>query len=75
MSIDSGEANQLQRALAQSIREHWVLFLIEGIVLVVLGLRAPVSKSKTYDDRNEWWCKQFNNYSFLPASSAATCAA
>ena len=40
MSIDSGEANQLQRALAQSIREHWVLFLIEGIVLVVLGLLA-----------------------------------
>jgi uncharacterized membrane protein HdeD (DUF308 family) len=42
MSIDSGEANQLQRALAQSIREHWVLFLIEGIVLVVLGLLAIV---------------------------------
>jgi uncharacterized membrane protein HdeD (DUF308 family) len=42
MSIDSGEANQLQRALAQSVREHWVLFLIEGIVLVVLGLLAIV---------------------------------
>src|SRR6478672_9113193 len=36
MSIDSGEANQLQRALAQSIREHWVLFLI------VLGLLAII---------------------------------
>ena len=42
MSIDSGEANQLQRALAQSIREHWTLFLIEGIVLVVLGLLAII---------------------------------
>ena len=42
MSIDSDEANQLQRALAQSIREHWVLFLIEGIVLVVLGLLAII---------------------------------
>ena len=42
MSIDSGEANQLQRALAQSIREHWVLFLIEGIVLLVLGLLAII---------------------------------
>jgi len=42
MSIVSGEANQLQRALAQSIREHWVLFLIEGIVLVVLGLLAII---------------------------------
>ena len=26
--------------IAQSIREHWVLFLIEGIVLVVLGALA-----------------------------------
>jgi uncharacterized membrane protein HdeD (DUF308 family) len=42
MSMDTGEANQLQRALAQSVREHWVLFLIEGIVLVVLGLLAII---------------------------------
>ena len=42
MSINSGEANQLQRALAQSVREHWVLFLVEGIVLVVLGLLAII---------------------------------
>ena len=40
MSMNSGDANQLQRALAQSVREHWVLFLVEGIVLVVLGLLA-----------------------------------
>ena len=42
MSMDSGDANQLQRALAQSIHEHWVLFLIEGIVLVVLGILAII---------------------------------
>ena len=42
MSMPSGETNQLQRALAQSVREHWVLFLIEGIVLVVLGLLAII---------------------------------
>src|SRR5262245_19168487 len=42
MSMDSGDANQLQRALAQSVRQHWVLFLIEGIVLVVLGLLAII---------------------------------
>jgi uncharacterized membrane protein HdeD (DUF308 family) len=40
MSTDSGGASELQRALTQSIREHWGLFLIEGIVLVVLGLLA-----------------------------------
>jgi uncharacterized membrane protein HdeD (DUF308 family) len=42
MSMGSGDANELQRALAQSIREHWVLFLIEGIVLVVLGMLAII---------------------------------
>ena len=42
MSMGSGDASQLQRALAQSVREHWVLFLIEGAVLVVLGLLAIV---------------------------------
>ncbi len=42
MSMGSGDANELQRALAQSVREHWVLFLIEGIVLVVLGVLAII---------------------------------
>jgi uncharacterized membrane protein HdeD (DUF308 family) len=42
MSTNPGEINQLQSALAQSIREHWVLFLIEGIVLVVLGILAII---------------------------------
>ena len=42
MSTDPGGASELQRALTQSIREHWVLFLIEGIVLVVLGLLAII---------------------------------
>jgi uncharacterized membrane protein HdeD (DUF308 family) len=42
MSMDQSDINQLQRALTQSIREHWVLFLIEGIVLVVLGILAMI---------------------------------
>src|SRR6201987_1043111 len=42
MSMDSGDANRLQRALAQSVHEHWVLFLVEGIILVVLGVLAIV---------------------------------
>jgi uncharacterized membrane protein HdeD (DUF308 family) len=32
----------LRRALTQSMREHWGLFLAEGIVLIVLGLAAIV---------------------------------
>jgi uncharacterized membrane protein HdeD (DUF308 family) len=31
---------QLQRAVSQSIRAHWLMFLIEGIILVILGLVA-----------------------------------
>jgi uncharacterized membrane protein HdeD (DUF308 family) len=42
MSTSPGDINQLQRAFSQSIREHWKLFLTEGIILVVLGLIAIV---------------------------------
>ena len=42
MSMNPGGFDQVQRALAQSIRDHWMMFLIEGIVLVVLGLLAIV---------------------------------
>jgi uncharacterized membrane protein HdeD (DUF308 family) len=36
------DINQMQRALVQTAHDHWGLFLIEGIVLVVLGLLAIV---------------------------------
>jgi uncharacterized membrane protein HdeD (DUF308 family) len=42
MSTNPSEMSQLQSVIAQSIREHWVLFLIEGIVLVVLGILAII---------------------------------
>ena len=31
-----------QNAISQAVREHWVLFLIEGIVLLLLGVLAVV---------------------------------
>jgi uncharacterized membrane protein HdeD (DUF308 family) len=37
MNID-----QVQAAITQSMRDHWKLFLIEGIVLVLLGILAIV---------------------------------
>lgn len=40
MAMNTGGIDRFQQALAQSVREHWVLFLIEGIVLVVLGVLA-----------------------------------
>jgi uncharacterized membrane protein HdeD (DUF308 family) len=42
MSANPGDIIQLQSALSQTIREHWKLFLTEGIVLVILGLLAIV---------------------------------
>jgi uncharacterized membrane protein HdeD (DUF308 family) len=42
MSTNPGEIQQLQQAFRQSIREHWALFLIEGIVLLILGMLAIV---------------------------------
>jgi len=33
---------QVRQAVATSLHEHWVLFLIEGIILVVLGLIAII---------------------------------
>ncbi len=34
------DAAGIERAVEGAIREHWVLFLIEGIVLLVLGIAA-----------------------------------
>jgi uncharacterized membrane protein HdeD (DUF308 family) len=40
MSTVKPEFDRIQTALATSLPAHWKLFLIEGIVLVVLGLAA-----------------------------------
>ena len=42
MSMYPGDGNTLQQTMSQSVREHWKLFLIEGIVLVILGVLAIV---------------------------------
>jgi uncharacterized membrane protein HdeD (DUF308 family) len=42
MTMNQPNIEQIQRAVATSLHEHWVLFLVEGIVLVVLGLIAIV---------------------------------
>jgi uncharacterized membrane protein HdeD (DUF308 family) len=42
MSMNKPDIQQIQRAVATSLHEHWVLVLIEGIVLVILGLAAIV---------------------------------
>jgi uncharacterized membrane protein HdeD (DUF308 family) len=42
MTMNQPDIDKIQRAVATSLHEHWVLFLIEGIVLVVLGLLAIV---------------------------------
>jgi uncharacterized membrane protein HdeD (DUF308 family) len=42
MSMNQPDLRSAQRAVAEAMREHWVLFLVEGIVLVVLGLLAII---------------------------------
>jgi uncharacterized membrane protein HdeD (DUF308 family) len=40
MTINQQGAERLGRAVVHAIHQHWVLFLIEGIVLVILGFAA-----------------------------------
>jgi uncharacterized membrane protein HdeD (DUF308 family) len=40
MSINKTGVEQIQVAVVTSLREHWVLYLVEGIILLTLGLAA-----------------------------------
>jgi uncharacterized membrane protein HdeD (DUF308 family) len=40
MSTEKSEIQRIQSAVTESLHAHWVIFLIEGIVLIVLGLMA-----------------------------------
>jgi uncharacterized membrane protein HdeD (DUF308 family) len=40
MSTNQPDIDRFQRAVETSLREHWVIFLIEGIILVILGAAA-----------------------------------
>jgi uncharacterized membrane protein HdeD (DUF308 family) len=42
MSATPPDMQQLQRSVAESVHRHWRLYLIEGIVLVLLGVLAIV---------------------------------
>jgi uncharacterized membrane protein HdeD (DUF308 family) len=38
----SAQLEDIQRAAAATLKEHWVMFLVEGVVLLVLGATAVV---------------------------------
>lgn len=40
MPMNAPDAERIQAAVATSLHEHWVFYLVEGIVLLVLGLAA-----------------------------------
>lgn len=42
MSTDQPDIKGLQRAVANALHQHWMLYLVEGVVLLVLGLTAVV---------------------------------
>ena len=42
-TMPSGSSmSQFQSAISQAVREHWKLFLVEGIILVILGILAII---------------------------------
>lgn len=42
MSMDRPDADRLRSTVTASMQEHWVLFLVEEIILVILGLAAII---------------------------------
>ena len=42
MSTNGPDIAKIQQAMSRSLHEHWALFLIEGIVLLVLGALAII---------------------------------
>jgi uncharacterized membrane protein HdeD (DUF308 family) len=40
MSMNQPDFKGMQRAAANALRQHWLLFLVEGVVLIVLGATA-----------------------------------
>jgi uncharacterized membrane protein HdeD (DUF308 family) len=42
MTISRSDINEFQRAVTQSVHSHWVLYLVEGIIFVLLGAAAIV---------------------------------
>jgi uncharacterized membrane protein HdeD (DUF308 family) len=42
MTLNPARAESIARAIASAVHEHWMMFLTEGIILVVLGIAAIV---------------------------------
>jgi len=42
MSTNQPDIKGMQRAVANALHQHWVLYLVEGVVLLILGLAAVV---------------------------------
>ena len=40
MSMNTPDIEQIKRQVATSVHEHWALFIVEGVILVLLGLAA-----------------------------------
>ena len=45
MSLSQSDVDRLRRAVLTSLHEHWRFYLIEGIILMVLGVAAAVVPS------------------------------
>jgi uncharacterized membrane protein HdeD (DUF308 family) len=42
MSINPSDINRIEGAVAATVRKHWLLFLVEGLILLALGAAAII---------------------------------
>jgi uncharacterized membrane protein HdeD (DUF308 family) len=42
MSMNQPDIQRFQREVASALHEHWVLYLVEGVVLLILGIAAII---------------------------------
>jgi hypothetical protein len=78
------DANQLKAAFGKSVRDHWVLFLVEGIVLFILGFLAIVIPPLAtlavtiflgwlFSSAASWVCSRLSGRGTLPAFGGRFC--
>ena len=47
MSTNQPDIKGMQRAVANALHQHWVLYLVEGVVLLILGLyQVPLIRTR-----------------------------
>ena len=57
MSTNQPDIKGFQRAVATALHEHWKLYLVEGVVLIVCGILLSLSALSFVLKRKDWRAK------------------